>query len=136
MEGHCSTGQSPQWAVVPMEEEEAISRNKEFVSINIYLCLINADVINKYGLCNLEITCYVAAAPKIWVRSSDKTCCQYSFKYSIDVIIKLYNVNMSCSFFKLPLPVTYMLIHHLVSLVKSVAFPSIYFRLPGNVSII
>jgi len=23
MEGHCSTGQSPRWAVVPMEEEEA-----------------------------------------------------------------------------------------------------------------
>ena len=22
MEGHCSTGQSPQWAVVPMEEQE------------------------------------------------------------------------------------------------------------------
>ena len=22
MEGHCSTGQRPQWAVVPMEEEE------------------------------------------------------------------------------------------------------------------
>jgi len=22
MEGHCSTGQSPQWVVVPMEEEE------------------------------------------------------------------------------------------------------------------
>ena len=22
MEGHCSTGQSPQWAIVPMEEEE------------------------------------------------------------------------------------------------------------------
>jgi len=22
MEGHCSTGQSPQWAVVPMEREE------------------------------------------------------------------------------------------------------------------
>jgi len=22
MGGHCSTGQSPQWAVVPMEEEE------------------------------------------------------------------------------------------------------------------
>ena len=21
MEGHCSTGQSPQWAVVPMEED-------------------------------------------------------------------------------------------------------------------
>ena len=23
MEGHCSTGQSPQWAVVSMEEEES-----------------------------------------------------------------------------------------------------------------
>jgi len=22
MEGHCSTGQSPQWALVPVEEEE------------------------------------------------------------------------------------------------------------------
>jgi len=22
MEGHCSTGQSPQWAVVPMEEKK------------------------------------------------------------------------------------------------------------------
>jgi len=22
MEGHCSTGQSPQWAVMPMEEDE------------------------------------------------------------------------------------------------------------------
>jgi hypothetical protein len=24
MEGYCSTGQSPQWAVVPMEEEEKV----------------------------------------------------------------------------------------------------------------
>jgi hypothetical protein len=24
MEGHCSTGQSPQWDVVPMEEEEEV----------------------------------------------------------------------------------------------------------------
>ena len=24
MEGHCSTGQSPQWALVPMEEEEEV----------------------------------------------------------------------------------------------------------------
>jgi hypothetical protein len=25
MEGHCSTGQSPQWALVPMEEEEEVA---------------------------------------------------------------------------------------------------------------
>ena len=28
MEGHCSTGQSPQWAAVPMEEEEEDSNTK------------------------------------------------------------------------------------------------------------
>jgi len=27
MEGHCSTGRSPQWAVVPMEEEEFVNGN-------------------------------------------------------------------------------------------------------------
>ena len=30
MEGHCSTGQSPQWAVVPMEEEEYLGRNEKW----------------------------------------------------------------------------------------------------------
>jgi len=31
MEGHCSTGQSPQWAVVPVEEEgEDITNSKLF----------------------------------------------------------------------------------------------------------
>ena len=29
MEGHCSTGQSPQWAVVPMEEEEEEEEQEE-----------------------------------------------------------------------------------------------------------
>ena len=28
MEGRCSTGQSPQWAVVPMEEEEEEEEDK------------------------------------------------------------------------------------------------------------
>jgi hypothetical protein len=32
MEGHCSTGQSPQWAVVPMEKEEEEEDNKQSVS--------------------------------------------------------------------------------------------------------
>jgi len=31
MEGHCSTGQSPQWAVVQMEEEEGIESLKEML---------------------------------------------------------------------------------------------------------
>ena len=29
MEGHCSTGQSPQWAVVPMEEEDEEEEEEE-----------------------------------------------------------------------------------------------------------
>jgi hypothetical protein len=29
MEGHCSTGQSPQWTVVPMEEEEEEKEEKK-----------------------------------------------------------------------------------------------------------
>jgi len=29
MEGHCSTGQSPQWAVVPIEEEEEQEQEQE-----------------------------------------------------------------------------------------------------------
>ena len=29
MEGHCSTGQSRQWAVVPMEEEEEEEEEEE-----------------------------------------------------------------------------------------------------------
>ena len=32
MEGHCSTGQSPHWAVVPMEEEEEEKEEKEEIS--------------------------------------------------------------------------------------------------------
>ena len=36
MEGHCSTGQSPQWAVVPMEEEAALNRQitSSFVALS------------------------------------------------------------------------------------------------------
>ena len=29
MEGHCSTGQSPQWAVMPIEEEEEEEKRKK-----------------------------------------------------------------------------------------------------------
>jgi hypothetical protein len=33
MEGHCSTGQSPQWAVVPMKEEEESQYSALFFSL-------------------------------------------------------------------------------------------------------
>ena len=33
MEVHCSTGQSPQWAVVPMEEEEEEEEEEEVFSV-------------------------------------------------------------------------------------------------------
>jgi hypothetical protein len=34
MEGYCSTGQSPQWAAVPVEEEEIIKENVHFVGLS------------------------------------------------------------------------------------------------------
>jgi len=38
MEGHCSTGQSPQWAVVPMEEEEEEEGEEEKVFLMDDIC--------------------------------------------------------------------------------------------------
>ena len=42
MEGHCSTGQSPQWAVGPMEEEEEEEEEEgeeeEFISEQTATC--------------------------------------------------------------------------------------------------
>ena len=46
MEGYCSTGQSPQWAVVPMEEDE-----EEYMTlINLEQCY--SDPVVDTGLTN------------------------------------------------------------------------------------
>jgi hypothetical protein len=37
MEGHCSTGQSPQWVVVPMEGEEEKEEEEEKKKNNMYV---------------------------------------------------------------------------------------------------
>jgi len=42
MEGHCSTSQSPQWAVVPMEEEEEEDEEE--------LCNLSNDSTSLTGL--------------------------------------------------------------------------------------
>ena len=44
MEGHCSTGQSPQWVVMPMEEEEE-ERIVRYMTINIYWSSCEVSVI-------------------------------------------------------------------------------------------
>jgi hypothetical protein len=43
MEGYCSTGQSPQWAVVPVEEEE-----EEVVELTVEYteCIFNRLLLN------------------------------------------------------------------------------------------
>jgi hypothetical protein len=45
MEGYCSTGQSPQRAVVPIEEEEDKKKEQE-VKVHIMLC-------TNYKMCKL-----------------------------------------------------------------------------------
>ena len=44
MEGHCSAGQSPQWVVVPMEEERRYpsSENRQPISVG-YLVVLEWD---------------------------------------------------------------------------------------------
>ena len=44
MEGHCSTGQSPQWAVVPMEEEEEEEKEEEEEEEEV--CGQNVELLN------------------------------------------------------------------------------------------
>jgi hypothetical protein len=39
MEGSCSTGQSPQWAVVPVEEEEEEEEEEE--NDDDHICIIS-----------------------------------------------------------------------------------------------
>jgi hypothetical protein len=62
MEGHCSTGQSPQWAVVPMEGEE----EEEVIERNVCRCTSNRhSVITQFANSPLESSCVVVALNKI-----------------------------------------------------------------------
>ena len=65
MEGHCWTGQSPQWAVVPVEEEEDIklilvdchSSQNTGLSQNFSICKLNQWLAYKCKFCNELSTC-------------------------------------------------------------------------------
>ena len=55
-EGHCSTGQSPQWAVVPMEEEEEEEYICMYVYIYVCVCVcLYIHIVIKRSLCNKNI---------------------------------------------------------------------------------
>jgi len=45
MEGHCLTGQSPQWAVVPMDEEEEEEVEEEKVQVTLLPCTVRDTVL-------------------------------------------------------------------------------------------
>jgi len=60
MEGHCSTGQSPQWAVEPMEEE--------FVLANINIPGTSHDA----GACQKSVD-MVQYRRTIWVGGTGRT---------------------------------------------------------------
>jgi len=57
MEGYCSTGQSPQWAAVPIEEEEVQQLYHVAVcvtlctltsSVSVFCCVVTAVIIAHY----------------------------------------------------------------------------------------
>jgi len=78
MEGHCLTGQSPQWAVVPMEEEED-DFGKE-------LCMFWTDLLSNIrclntvftetGICHLSIL--ASLADSLHNSMTNTSCCEYS----------------------------------------------------------
>jgi len=49
MEGHYSTGQSPQWAVVPVEEEEEEEEEEEVCGWNVELLYVEPGGIVTTG---------------------------------------------------------------------------------------
>ena len=57
MEGHCSTGQSPQWAVVPLEEveDEEEEEEEEYCFIFYNAKSISASVAKVCTLVALEV---------------------------------------------------------------------------------
>jgi len=47
MEGYCSTGQSPQWAVVPMEEEAITQLNVSVLCTSSQKCFLILTLYHK-----------------------------------------------------------------------------------------
>ena len=54
-EGHCSTGQSPQWAVVPMEEEE---EEEEYICMYVYIYVCVCVCVCTY-ISSLNVVCAI-----------------------------------------------------------------------------
>jgi len=53
MEGHRSTGQSPQWAVVPMEEEEEEEEGEKiFNTISLIQPVFNVSAKGQFRCCH------------------------------------------------------------------------------------
>jgi len=46
MEGYCSTGQSPQWAVMPMEEEDELLWNRRNICLYIDLRVVKTYLLH------------------------------------------------------------------------------------------
>jgi len=88
MEGHCSTGQSPQWAVVPMEEEEEEEEEEE--KKNIPYRYGQFEATNR--VIGLKAKCYrnATAYPEPLYNSQDKcsnffSCSCVDYQDSTDI---------------------------------------------------
>jgi hypothetical protein len=57
MEGCCSTGQSPQWAVVPVEEEDIIRINVVII-IRLVEYFVNCAVYDRPATNHPRAQCY------------------------------------------------------------------------------
>ena len=48
MEGHCSTGQNTQWAVVAMEEEDVVMYTLLYITVSMYVYIIVIYTVLSY----------------------------------------------------------------------------------------
>ena len=69
MEGHCSTGQSPQWAVVPMEEEEEEEEEEEGHNFRYFFTIVHI-----YNATHFVWLCYHVSLPKLFSTCLRRFC--------------------------------------------------------------
>jgi hypothetical protein len=71
MEGSCSTGQSPQWAVVPVEEEEEEEEEEELIFLKKYNTVKqqNSNIFTAFSLIMLKSCMLICCSFSLYTKS-------------------------------------------------------------------
>jgi hypothetical protein len=102
MEGSCSTGQSPQWAVVPVEEEEEEEEEEEAVEMLNLGGLVNLVIIiqlphktNNFLIIKATISFPIITIHKITRHYHLRYKCELSLKCSLHMQLQKSQITQS-----------------------------------------